>query len=95
MKAIWHLIKWLWWLALAFLPRMLWTLERRFMDQIGCPPRGDCYVPGSEILLDWDILIMGSAILIWPVCFWFVLIAPALALRSRLGGELTPQVQHP
>ncbi len=59
------------------------------MDQIGCPPRGDCYVLGSEILLDWDILIMGSAIFIRPICCWFILIAPAMAIRARLRSNNT------
>ena len=82
MKVIWQLIKWLWWLGLATVPHFIWSIERQFMDQIGCPPRGDCYVPGSEILLGWDVLIMASAFFIWPVCFWFLVVAP---IRTWLG----------
>lgn len=42
------------------------------MDSIGCPPAGDCYVPGSEILINFDVLIIGLAIYLWPVCAWFM-----------------------
>ena len=72
MKLIASVIKWLWWLGLCYMPVALWNLERRFMDSIGCPPSGDCYVPGSEILMDFDILVIGLAFYLWPVCAWFL-----------------------
>jgi hypothetical protein len=70
------IIKRLWWFCLAFLPVLMHRQERLYMDQIGCPPRGDCYVPGSELLLGWDLLIIGSALFIWPACFWFLVVVP-------------------
>lgn len=75
-EAMRKLIKWLWWLALAAVPLSIGIVERRYMDRIGCPPRGDCYVPGSEILIEWDILAMAVTLLVWPVCLWFLVIAP-------------------
>jgi hypothetical protein len=72
MKLIASVIKWLWWLGLCYMPVALWNLERRFMDSIGCPPSGDCYVPGSEILMDFDILVIGLTFYLWPVCAWFL-----------------------
>lgn len=61
-----------WWIAVARLPLSIRDLSASYAEDIGCPPRGDCYVPGSEILLSFDILVMGSAVLLWPVCFWFL-----------------------
>ena len=84
MKALLAIVKWLWWLGVVYIPYALHMLERRFMDSIGCPPRGDCYVPGSEILLDWDILVIGSAGFLWPVCLWFLIVMPFVALWRRL-----------
>jgi len=72
MKHFISLSKWLWWFSVGYIPVALFNLERQFMESIGCPPAGDCYVPGSEILLDFDILVIGLAIPLWPVCFWFL-----------------------
>lgn len=72
MKLICSLIRLLWWLGVCYVPVALWKLERQFMDSIGCPAVGDCYVPGSEILLNFDVLIMGLAIYLWPVCAWYL-----------------------
>lgn len=70
MKRLALLITWLWWLAVALLPVAIWLVERSYLNSIGCPPSGECYVPGSEILLAWDTLILGSVLLLWPVCIW-------------------------
>jgi hypothetical protein len=63
-------VKWFWWLAVSAIPVALWLLQRSFMDAVGCPPAGDCYEPGTEILLEWDLLIGGTALLLWPVSIW-------------------------
>lgn len=62
----------LWWLLVAFLPISIHALSVRYSKQIGCPESGDCYVPGADLLLSFDILVVGSASLLWPVCFWFL-----------------------
>ena len=84
MKELFAPIKWFWWLGVAYIPLAIHFLERRYMQSIGCPKFGDCYVPGSEILLDWDILVLGSAAFLWPVCAWFLVVAPCAALWRRL-----------
>ena len=70
MKIAVALVTWLWWLSVASVPVCIWLVERSYMNSIGCPPNGDCYVPGSEILLAWDTLILGTVLLLWPVCIW-------------------------
>lgn len=72
MKLIASLIKWLWWLGVSYIPIAIHNLERQFMASIGCPLSGDCYVPGSEILIDFDILVIGLALYLWPICIWFL-----------------------
>jgi len=89
MKVILGVVRWLWWLAVAFVPVAILMVERRYMKSIGCPPSGDCYVPGSEILLEWDTLILASILLLWPVCLWFLGVGPfvkriAIFVRHRL-----------
>jgi hypothetical protein len=71
-KCIFGMIRSLWWLLVAHLPVSIHQLSRSYAKQIGCPSAGDCYVPGSELLLDFDLLVMGSALLLWPVCLWFL-----------------------
>jgi hypothetical protein len=66
------LVKTLWWLMVARLPISINQLSASYAKQIGCPASGDCYVPGSELLLSFDVLAMGSAVLLWPVCVWFL-----------------------
>jgi hypothetical protein len=38
--------------------------------------------------MEWDGLILWSAVLIWPACFWFAGIVPILMLRKKIrsGG---------
>jgi len=91
MKALWAIVKWLWWLGVAYIPYGLHALERRFMHRIGCPPRGDCYVPGSDILLDWDVMVLGSAAFLWPVCFLFLAVSPLLTLWRKLRPKPTKE----
>ncbi|MDR1850499.1 MAG: hypothetical protein LBQ75_10720, partial [Zoogloeaceae bacterium] len=38
MKAVWFIVKWLWWLGVAYLPYALDTLRQDFRDSIGCSP---------------------------------------------------------
>jgi len=60
------------------------------MDSIGCPPVGDCYVPGSEMLINFDILIIGLALYLWPVSVWFLGERYAFgAVRSFVRKRLT------
>ena len=66
------LVKAFWWLMVARLPLSINQLSVNYAKQIGCPASGDCYAPGSELLFSFDVLIMGSATLLWPVCFWFL-----------------------
>lgn len=61
---------WMWWLVAAYIPVYAHNVERNFMDGIGCPPKGDCSVPGSEILLDFDLLIIFMVVWLWPICAW-------------------------
>ena len=91
MKLIGLVIRLLWWLGVCYVPVALWKLRRQFMDSIGCPPAGDCYVPGSEILLNFDVLIMGLVIYLWPVCAWYLGGRCVFGwVRSAVQSRLTP-----
>jgi hypothetical protein len=66
--------RWAFWTIASMTPIVIWLLRREFRDSIGCPPSGDCYVPGSESLLDWDLWLVCSALIIWPLAFWFTVL---------------------
>ncbi|PPD53917.1 MAG: hypothetical protein CTY10_08130 [Methylotenera sp.] len=72
MKCILSLLKFLWWVGVSYIPIAIHNLEQQLKTNIGCPPVGDCYVKGSEILLEFDMLIIIFALYLWPVCVWFV-----------------------
>lgn len=83
MKYLACTLKTAWWLAIAYIPFAQARVYRDFATSIGCPPAGDCYVPGSEHLLGMDILIFFSAVVIWPACLWVLVVGPLLTLRKR------------
>lgn len=81
----------IWWLAVAYLPVALFQFERRYSKAIGCPQTGDCYAPGSEHPLSLDVMIFGSALLLWPACLWFLVVRPLIFLvrESRVSKKVT------
>lgn len=60
-------------MVVAYIPVYWWRFERVYSEAIGCPKRGDCYVPGSEHLLTIEMGIFMSAAILWPLAFWKVL----------------------
>ena len=60
-------------MVVAYIPVYWWRFERLYSKAIGCPERGDCYVPGSEHLLTIEMGIFLSAAILWPLVFWKVL----------------------
>lgn len=59
----------LWWLALAYLPFAIIHIEQRLWNEIGCH-QGDCYLPGTSAALELQLLVVATAVLIWPACLW-------------------------
>jgi hypothetical protein len=70
MANIWRLITKLWWLALAVIPFIFWQHISSLYKEIGCTPNSDCYNPGTIAAYQLEILVIGIAILVWPICFW-------------------------
>lgn len=60
-------------MVVAYIPVYWWRFERVYSEAIGCPKRGDCYVPGSEHLLTIEMGIFMSAAILWPLAFWKIL----------------------
>lgn len=84
-----YFIAGIWWLAVAYVPVAIFQFGRRYAEAIGCPKAGDCYVPGSEHLLSLDLMFFGSALLLWPACFWFVVVRPLVYLvrKARVSKQ--------
>ncbi len=56
------------WILVALIPLEMWRLTGLFETGIGCPvPATDCYVPGAEYLLEFELAYMGAALLLWPL----------------------------
>jgi hypothetical protein len=77
------LLQFLWAAAAAYIPVALTRFANLLRSDIGCPSAGDCYVPGSEHLLDLDLIILFAAVVLWPVSIWVGLVRPVLLLRSN------------
>jgi hypothetical protein len=78
-RRLFAILRWLWWAAVALIPIAMSMLHTDYRAAIGCPPRGDCYGPSFEllaVLYHWDGLISLAALLLWPACAWFLLVAP-------------------
>ena len=73
MKILRAILKILFWMVVAYIPVYWWRFERVYSEAIGCPKRGDCYVPGSEHLLTIEMGIFLSAAILWPLAFSKVL----------------------
>ena len=84
MKRLIPAVVWLWWLTVSYVPVAQFRFRRQYSAAIGCPASGDCYVPGSEHLLDLDLMFFSSALLFWPVCFWFLVARPVARRLSKL-----------
>jgi len=98
MKAVGRMLKFGWWLAVGYIPLMLWHFYRDFHAAIRCPVSGDCYVPGSEHLLRIELNAAWSAVLLWPACLWFVVVQPARKLMRhshRVGPTHDAQPINP
>lgn len=80
MKYLRSLVAAAWWVAVGLLPVAQFRFIQRYSQAIGCPERGDCYVPGSEHLLSLDLIFFSSALLLWPACLWFLLVRPLVAV---------------
>jgi len=73
MKVFKYIFKVLFWMVVACIPVYWLHFEKVYSEAIGCPKRGDCYVPGSEHLLTIEMGIFLSAAILWPLAFWKVL----------------------
>lgn len=72
MKAVWLVIRTLWCLVAAYIPIAIKHINQRLWIEIGCTV-GDCYRPGTSASFELDVLTVGTAIIIWPVCLWFLI----------------------
>lgn len=73
----------IWWLAIGYIPVAQFRFIRSYSEAIGCPKQGDCYVLGSEHLLALDVQFIFSAFLLWPTCFWFLVVRPLISLARK------------
>lgn len=84
----------LWLLPLAWLPYALLRFNHAYWDALGCPVHAECEVPGAALVSGLEPAIILSAVVLWPVCLWFLLARPAWRLfeaaRHRGPGSPMP-----
>ena len=72
------------WLAVAYIPVAIFQFIARYEAAIGCPTRGECYVPGAEHLLYLEMLMFYSAVVLLPAAVWnIVRVVRQLQARGR------------
>ena len=76
MKIIAHFLRLLWWFGAASLPVLISRYYQSYRQAIQCPTSGDCYTPGAEHLLGLELLVAFSALTIWPLFVWHVVVQP-------------------
>lgn len=81
MKFLRHALRLLWWLSAVCIPVAQFRFYESYRRAIACPASGDCYTPGSEHLLGMELLFFGSAVILWPLCAWYLLVRPWLTYR--------------
>lgn len=81
MKYFLLVLRTLWLLAAAYIPIAQHRFYEGYRRAIACPLNGDCYTPGAEHLLGMELLFIGSAAILWPLCVWYLLLRPWFAHR--------------
>ena len=94
MKVFKSIFKVLFWMVVAYIPAYWWRFERMYSEAIGCPQRGDCYVPGSEHLLTIEMGIFLSATILWPLAFWKVLDVLSEFMKQTGRGRKKSGIQE-
>jgi hypothetical protein len=80
MKTIQYCVRLLWWLGAAAIPVAQYRFYEYYRRAIECPAYGDCYTTGSEHLDGMELLIAFSAVTVWPLFIYYVIVKP---WRSR------------
>jgi hypothetical protein len=65
-------LKVLWWLCVAYIPVAVFQIADGLYAEVGCPPRQECYAPGTIAATELEFLAFGLVLLLWPVCLWFL-----------------------
>lgn len=81
------LIGLMFWVGAAIQPFLIHRFIGSYRRAIGCGQPGDCYMPGAEHLLGLQLLLVFSAITIWPLFTWYVIIKPWRAYRAERGSR--------
>ena len=89
MKMALYCLRLLWWLGAASVPLFVHRCYDSYRIAIQCPASGDCYTPGSEHLLGIELLFGFSAVAIWPLFAWYVVVKPWRLRSARLREAIS------
>lgn len=77
------IIRWLWWAVVAALPILAWRIERIREEIRACSLADECALLGSTVLFYLGAYLVGVIALLWPVCAWFLFVAPWRRRESK------------
>ena len=86
MKIAMFCLRLFWWLSAAYVPFKVSDFYERYRAAIKCPLSGDCYNPGWELFLSFELLIVFAAVAIWPLFAWYVVVKPWRTRTDRSNG---------
>jgi hypothetical protein len=89
MKYVRSSLAWLWWLWVATIPLKLHEAAVEVSAALGCQKGRECYPdsPWDSLLSSLEWLEIKAALILWPVCAWFVIFRPLFGLIDRLPSS--------
>ncbi|MEX1167278.1 MAG: hypothetical protein WEK74_10500 [Hydrogenophaga sp.] len=72
MKVLITLLHLAYWLAVAYIPIGIRELDGEVRGILGCPPLGECYAKGWNVLISVQLTSAYAALILWPLCLSFV-----------------------
>ncbi|GAB2583178.1 hypothetical protein GCM10027034_14130 [Ramlibacter solisilvae] len=91
MKYLSSIFVWLWWLWIATIPLDLHEIFAEVSTALGCQ-KGECYPdpPWASPFASLDWMETKTALLLWPVCIWFLVLRPLWKLEAWIWGAKEP-----
>lgn len=81
MKFLRYALRLIWWLAASYIPFAQYQRYKGYRRAIACPASGDCHTSGSKHLLSMELLFFASAVVLWLLCVWYLLVGSWRAYR--------------
>jgi hypothetical protein len=88
MKYVGPIFVWLWWLWIATIPLDMNEISAEVFAALGCQKGHECYPnpPWASPFASLEWMEIKTALLLWPVCAWFLVLRPLWKLEALIWG---------